>query len=169
MRSRTISNNPSPVSPTSRASASGRSADGHVPVQASGLKLLDGRVFGAPRIVANLGPKPLFLGLLAAEDLPADFRAHIERWRVGSATFRMNVAMAELPRFSARRSRADDTHLGAGIIIAPSLGYMDRAFADARLCWLASRAARAPRRPPPRASAGAAAACNATAEPRGAA
>jgi phytoene dehydrogenase-like protein len=45
----------------------------------------------------------------------------------------MNVAMAELPRFSARRSRADDTHLGAGIIIAPSLGYMDRAFADARL------------------------------------
>ena len=121
------------TSRTSGRGASGRSADGHVPVQASGLKLLDGRVFGAPRIVANLGPKPLFLGLLAAEDLPADFRAHIERWRVGSATFRMNVAMAELPRFSARRSRADDTHLGAGIIIAPSLGYMDRAFADARL------------------------------------
>jgi phytoene dehydrogenase-like protein len=102
-------------------------------VQATGIKLVDGRVFGAPRIVGNLGPKPLFLSLLAAEDLPADFRAHIERWRVASATFRMNVALAELPRFAARRSRTDDSHLGAGIIMAPSLGYMDRAFASARL------------------------------------
>ncbi|MFZ9478871.1 MAG: phytoene desaturase family protein [Steroidobacteraceae bacterium] len=118
---------------TSRASERSASGAGHAPMQASGLKLLDGRVFGAPRIVANLGPKPLFLGLLGAEDLPTDFRAHIERWRVGSATFRMNVAMSELPRFSARRSRTDDTHLGAGIIIAPSLGYMDRAYAEARL------------------------------------
>ncbi|MFM8516475.1 MAG: phytoene desaturase family protein, partial [Nevskiaceae bacterium] len=118
---------------TSRLSERSAFGTGHTPVQASGLKLADGRVFGAPRIVANLGPKPLFLGLLGAEDLPADFRAHIDRWRVGSATFRMNVAMAELPRFSARRSRADETHLGAGIIIAPSLGYMDRAYAEARL------------------------------------
>lgn len=110
----------------------GRTARGGA-VQATGLKLADGRVFGAPRIIGNLGPKPLFLSLLAAEDLPADFRAHIERWRVGSATFRMNVALAELPRFAARRSRSDDSHLGAGIIMAPSLGYMDRAFASARL------------------------------------
>jgi len=102
-------------------------------VIATGIKLEDGRVFGAPRIVGNLGPKPLFLSLLAAEDLPEDFRSHIERWRVGSATFRMNVALAELPKFVARRSRADETHLGAGIIMAPSLGYMDRAHASARL------------------------------------
>ncbi len=121
---------------TGRGRAGGRSADSGERsggVQASGIKLADGRVFGAPRIIGNLGPKPLFLSLLAPEDLPADFRAHIERWRVGSATFRMNVALAELPRFGARRARDDDSHLGAGIIIAPSLGYMDRAFASARL------------------------------------
>jgi len=101
--------------------------------RATGIKLVDGRVFGAPRIIGNLGPKPLFLSLLAPEDLPDDFRHHIERWRVGSATFRMNVALSALPNFTAQRSRNDDSHLGAGIIFAPSLGYMDRAFASARL------------------------------------
>ena len=115
---------------TTRRSGRGKHSDA---VHASGIKLEDGRVFGAPRVIGNLGPKPLFLGLLAAEDLPEDFRAHIGRWRVGSATFRMNVALSELPHFSAHRSRNDQTHLGAGIIMAPSLDYMDRAHASARL------------------------------------
>ena len=102
-------------------------------VRATGLELEDGRVFEAPRIAANLGPRPLFLSLLDTADLPADFRAHIERFRVGSATFRMNVALSRLPRFSAAPARGGEAHLGAGIIIAPSLGYMDRAHAEARL------------------------------------
>ena len=119
-----------PVAKIITTRTSGRS---NTPATASGIKLVDGRVFGAPRIIGNLGPKPLFLNLLQAEDLPDDFRSHIERWRTASATFRMNVALGELPRFEVRRSRSDDTHLGAGIIIAPSLDYMDRAYADARL------------------------------------
>ena len=102
-------------------------------VRAQGIRLADGRVFGASRIIGNLGPKPLFLSLLDAEDLPKDFREHIARWRVGSATFRMNVALAALPQFTARPRRNDRSHLGAGIIMAPSLAYMDRAHASARL------------------------------------
>ena len=120
-----------PVERIITSRAAGRIGGGRV--RASGVRLADGRVFGAPNIIGNLGPKPLFLGLLQPEDLPEDFRSHIERWRVGSASFRMNVALSELPRFSARRSRTGDTHLGSGIIIAPSLGYMDRAYAEARL------------------------------------
>jgi phytoene dehydrogenase-like protein len=53
--------------------------------------------------------------------------------RVGSATFRMNVALSELPKFSAAPRNDGGAHLGSGIIIAPSLEYMDRAFAEARL------------------------------------
>ncbi len=101
--------------------------------RALGVELADGRVVTAARIAANLGPRPLFLGLLAAADLPEDFRAHIERFRVGSATFRMNVALSRLPGFTAAPARGGDSHLGAGIIIAPSLAYMDRAHAEARL------------------------------------
>jgi phytoene dehydrogenase-like protein len=101
--------------------------------RATGIELDDGRVIEAKAIAANLGPKPLFLGLLADADLPAEFRARIERMRVGSATFRMNVALSELPKFSAAPRNDGGAHLGSGIIIAPSLEYMDRAFAEARL------------------------------------
>jgi len=42
----------------------------------------------------------------------------------------MNVALSELPRFSCLPEPGD--HLTGGIILAPSLAYMERAFADAR-------------------------------------
>ncbi len=101
--------------------------------RATGVELEDGRVFEAAAVAANVGPKRLFLAMLGAGELPADFRAHIERFRAGSATFRMNVALSELPRFSARPTAGGDAHLGSGILVAPSLRYMDHAFADARL------------------------------------
>jgi len=101
--------------------------------RATGIELEDGRVIEANAVAANVGPKPLFLKLLADAELPAEFRARIERLRVGSATFRMNVALSELPRFTAAPRNDGGAHLGSGIILAPSLEYMDRAFADARL------------------------------------
>jgi phytoene dehydrogenase-like protein len=100
---------------------------------ATGIELDDGRVIEANVIAANVGPKPLYLKLLADADLPAEFRARIERLRVGSATFRMNVALSELPKFTAAPRNDGGAHLGSGIILAPSLQYMDHAFADARL------------------------------------
>ena len=54
----------------------------------------------------------------------------MERYKCGSATFRMNVAMSSLPRFACLPEAGP--HHGAGIIMAPSLGYMDRAYLDAR-------------------------------------
>ena len=114
-------------------------ADG---ARAIGLELDDGRVFQASRIAANVGPKLLFLKLVERAALPQAFLERIERFRTGSATFRMNVALAALPQFDTPATGtapgsaahwAADAHLGAGVIIAPSLRYMDRAFADARL------------------------------------
>jgi len=100
---------------------------------ATGIELEDGRIIEANVIAANVGPKLLYLKLLADTDLPAEVRARIERLRVGSATFRMNVALSELPKFTAAPRNDNGAHLGSGIILAPSLEYMDRAFADARL------------------------------------
>lgn len=99
----------------------------------TGIELEDGRVIEANAVAANVGPKPLYLKLLADAELPAEFRARIERLRVGSATFRMNVALSELPKFTAAPRNDGGAHLGSGIILAPSLEYMDHAFADARL------------------------------------
>jgi phytoene dehydrogenase-like protein len=89
-----------------------------------------GRSVRARAVVSNLHPKLLFGRLVDPAILPTDFKERIERYRSGSGTFRMNVALSELPRFACLPEPGD--HMTAGIIMAPSLGYMDRAFMDAR-------------------------------------
>ena len=98
--------------------------------RAAGVRLASGAEIPAPLIVANLGPKPLFEKLVEASDLPADFRTRIAGYAVGSGTFRMNVALSQLPSFAAKPDAGE--HLSAGIILAPTLDYMDAAFDDAR-------------------------------------
>ncbi len=81
-------------------------------------------------VASNVNPKLLYTRLVPADALPAAFLDRISRWRNGSGTFRMNVALSALPSFTALPGDGD--HLTAGIILGPSLGYMDRAFLDAR-------------------------------------
>jgi phytoene dehydrogenase-like protein len=98
--------------------------------RAVGVVCEDGQVVRARAVISNLNPKLLFQKLVDPAHLPKDFRARIEAYRMGSGTFRMNVALSGLPRFTCLPEAGD--HLTAGIIIAPSLTYMDRAYADAR-------------------------------------
>lgn len=95
-----------------------------------GVEIAGGRRLHARRIVANVGPKLLYERLIDPADLPPGFLARIRAFRAGSGSFRMNVALDRLPRFACLPERGD--HLAAGIIIAPSLAYMDRAFIDAK-------------------------------------
>ena len=90
-----------------------------------------GEVFRADRVVSNLHPRLLFDRLVDPAVVPADFRERMSRYASGSGTFRMNVALSELPRFTALPEPGD--HHTAGIIVAPSLAYMDSAHAEARL------------------------------------
>jgi phytoene dehydrogenase-like protein len=91
-----------------------------------------GAAFRAAAVISNLNPRLLYLELLDAAVLPPDFRERIARWRCGSGTFRMNVALSELPDFSCLPGRAMADHHTAGIIIGPTLAYMERAYFDAR-------------------------------------
>jgi phytoene dehydrogenase-like protein len=100
--------------------------------RATGVELGSGEIVAARRVVANVNPKLLFERLVASEHLPADFRARIAGYRCASGTFRMNVALAELPDFSALPGKAAQAHHASGIVIAPSLAYMERAYFDAR-------------------------------------
>ena len=56
----------------------------------------------------------------------------MSHWRCGSGTFRMNVALAELPDFTCLPGKTTADHHTAGIIIAPTLSYMEQAYFDAR-------------------------------------
>ena len=64
--------------------------------------------------------------------LPPEVTEHMRQWRCGSGTFRMNVALSELPDFTCLPGRTPADHHTAGIIIAPTLAYMERAYFDAR-------------------------------------
>jgi phytoene dehydrogenase-like protein len=99
--------------------------------RARGVVLSDGTALRAKAVVANVNPKLLYGALVPRDALAPDFSARMSAYRCESATFRMNVALSELPRFSVLPEQGD--HLSAGVIIAPSLSYMDRAYAQARL------------------------------------
>lgn len=90
-----------------------------------------GDVVRAKAVVSNLHPRLLFDRLVDPAVVPADFTERMSRYASGSGTFRMNVALDRLPDFTALPGVGD--HLTAGIIVAPSLAYMDRAHAQARL------------------------------------
>ena len=104
--------------------------------RAAGVVLADGRVVRAASVAANVNPKLLYTAMIPEQALDPAFLRRMRGWRCGSGTFRMNVALSELPSFSALPGRALGDHHTAGIILAPSLGYMDRAYGDARaLGW----------------------------------
>jgi phytoene dehydrogenase-like protein len=89
-----------------------------------------GKAFRARAVIANVNPKLLFGRLLPDGSIAPDISRRMSGWAAESATFRMNVALSGLPRFTSLPEPGD--HLTAGIIIAPSLDYMDRAFTSAR-------------------------------------
>ncbi len=100
--------------------------------RATGVVTAKGERLDARVVVSNLNPRLLYTRLLDPAVLPADFLRRMEGWRCGSGTFRMNVALSELPDFRCLPGRTAAEHHGSGIIIAPSLQYMERAYHDAR-------------------------------------
>ena len=98
--------------------------------RAVGVRLESGEEVMGGAIIANVGPRLLYERMIQPEDLPADFLKRVRGFKTGSGTFRMNVALSALPDFSCLPGAGE--HHQSGIIIAPTLDYMDRAFTDAR-------------------------------------
>jgi phytoene dehydrogenase-like protein len=97
--------------------------------RATGVALDDGTEVAAKCVVSNAHPR-LLLKLL--DDVPGAWREALSNYQSESATFRMNVALSELPDFTSLPGREAAPHHRSGIIMAPSLGFMDRAHATAR-------------------------------------
>jgi phytoene dehydrogenase-like protein len=97
---------------------------------AVGVKLVSGEEIAAARVIANVGPKLLYERMFDEADIAPEFRRRIKAFKAGSGTFRMNVALSELPKFTCLPEPGE--HHQSGIILAPTLDYMDRAFLDAK-------------------------------------
>jgi phytoene dehydrogenase-like protein len=100
--------------------------------RAVGVITESGETLRAAAVISNLNPRLLYLKLIAPEVLPPEVREHMSHWRCGSGTFRMNVALAELPDFTCLPGKTAADHHTAGIIMAPTLAYMEQAYFDAR-------------------------------------
>jgi phytoene dehydrogenase-like protein len=99
--------------------------------RAAGVELESGATIRARAVAANVAPPLLYRRLVARSELPPDFAAAIDRYRCGSGSLRINVALSELPDFACAPGVRAQPHHASGIVFAPSLGYMDRAWRDA--------------------------------------
>jgi phytoene dehydrogenase-like protein len=100
--------------------------------RAAGVVTQNGEAIRARAVISNLNPKLLYRDLIDPAALPPGFAERIAKWRCASGTFRLNVALSELPDFTCLPGRDVAEHHTAGIILAPSLAYMEQAFFDAR-------------------------------------
>lgn len=101
--------------------------------KAAGVRLESGEEIAGGIVAANVNPRLLYERMVDDADMPEDFRRRMRGYACGSGTFRMNVALSELPSFACLPGRDAADHHKSGIIIAPTLDYMDRAFIDAKL------------------------------------
>jgi phytoene dehydrogenase-like protein len=100
---------------------------------AVGVELASGETIRVKAVAANVPPKLLFRDLIADGAVPPALHQRFRTIKSGSGTFRMNVALSELPDFTCRPGTNQQPHHGAGIVIGPTLDYLERAYLDARL------------------------------------
>ena len=99
---------------------------------AKGVILDNGSKIMSNKVISNLNPKLLFTNLINHDDVDKEYLRKILNYKCGSGTFRMNVALSELPNFNCLPGKEIAEHHKSGIIIAPTLTYMDEAFTDAK-------------------------------------
>lgn len=98
----------------------------------TGVVLASGEEIRARAVASNIPPKLLFRAYVPEHLVGDDERRRFTGMKTGSGTFRMNVALSELPDFACRPGRAMQPHHGSGIVIGPTVGYIERAYLDAK-------------------------------------
>lgn len=99
---------------------------------ATGVVLSDGRRIAGKCMASGIPPKLLFRDLVPKDAVRPELAHRFKSIKSGSGTFRMNVALDGLPDFACRPGSKPDVHHGSGIIIGPSLDYLETAYHDAR-------------------------------------
>jgi phytoene dehydrogenase-like protein len=96
-----------------------------------GVTLADGEEILAPIVVTTCHPKITFLRQLERSELPEAFVHDIECWRTRSGTVKINLAISELPTFTADPDFDPEIHGGA-IELLDDIEQLEEAYQDAR-------------------------------------
>src|SRR5271170_908837 len=100
--------------------------------RATGVVLANGEELRAKVVVTSLHPKTAFLDHVGRENLPASFADDIEHWKTRSGVVKINLALAELPDFTANPGTNLQEHHTGSVEMAPTMPYIERAFTEAR-------------------------------------
>jgi phytoene dehydrogenase-like protein len=98
--------------------------------RAAGVALENGDEFHARVVVSAADPKRTFLQFVEPKYFPDDFVTQIHNFRVRGSSGKLNIALSELPDFTALPGEGP-LHRGA-ISISPSIDYIERAYDDAK-------------------------------------
>ncbi len=100
--------------------------------RAAGVILENGKQLSAKLVVSSVHPRIAFLDHVGRENLPDGFVHDIEHWKTRSGVVKINLALAELPDFTADPGTNLQDHHTGSVEMAPSMPYIERAFQDAR-------------------------------------
>ena len=96
----------------------------------SGVALADGEEIAARIVVSGLPPRTTLAGLLDPETLGPELGWEVDHLRDRGVTAKVNLALAGLPAFAGLEGEDAALRLRGRIVVAPSMGHLDRA-ADA--------------------------------------
>jgi phytoene dehydrogenase-like protein len=99
---------------------------------ARGVVLQDGTEIQATRVASCADANVTFLKLMSNGDLPADFLEAVRHIDYSSASCKINVALSELPDFTAAPGTAPGPQHRGTIHISPTMEYIERAYDDAK-------------------------------------
>lgn len=99
---------------------------------AKGVRTVDGRRYSADIILSNADPTRTFLGMVGETRLPAEFAAGVKRIKVKGSVVKVLMALGELPNFSALPGTTVGPQHTGGIVINPSVDYLETAWDDCK-------------------------------------
>lgn len=107
---------------------------------ATGVVLADGEEVHARVVLSGVDPKRTLVDLVGARELPPEVLADLRAYRITGCSYKINLALDALPRFRALPAGDQSPYLRGGVVISPSLDYLERAYREAA----AGEPARAP-------------------------
>jgi phytoene dehydrogenase-like protein len=93
----------------------------------AGVLLAGGERIAASTVASSADPRSTFLGICEPRLLPADFVRHVRNVKYRGTTARVHLALSGLPEFTAAGAGKAE-RLAGSIQIAPSIGYLQRAY-----------------------------------------
>src|SRR6266550_7516819 len=97
-----------------------------------GVALADGTEIRAARVASGADANVTFLKLMGNGDLPGEFVDAVRHIDYASASCKINIALSELPDFTAVPGTAPGPQHRGTIHISPTMEYIERAYDDAK-------------------------------------